>query len=127
MYNFIYIFFYRLSFKKNPDAKGAAKTFVALASFMHLFFFVSIVTFIFDIKISSLDDSSILNKLFFLPVLILWYFFIALFYNKKKINKLISENEDKKSVVSVKNILFILIIMVLPTIIAIKLILLAQS
>ena len=44
MYNFIFIFFYKLSSKRNPDAKGAAKTFVALATFMHLFLLVSIIT-----------------------------------------------------------------------------------
>ncbi len=36
MYNFVFIFFYKISSKRNPDAKGAAKTFVALATFMHL-------------------------------------------------------------------------------------------
>jgi hypothetical protein len=127
MYNFIFIFFYKLSLKRNPDAKGAAKTFVALTTFMHLFLLVSIITFAFDIKISSLDESSALNKLYFLPILILWYFLISLFYNKKKINQLVKESESIKSIVNFKNILLVLLIIVVPTIIAIKLTMYSQA
>jgi len=127
MYNFVYIFFYRLGSKRNPDAKGAAKTFVALATFMHLFLLASIITFAFDIKIPSLHESSILNKLYFSPIGILWYFLISHFYNEKKINQLIKESEKTKSILNIKNILLILLIMVVPTIIAIKLIIYYQA
>ena len=120
MYNLVFIFFYKLSSKRNPDAKGAAKTFVALATFMHLFFLASVAMFAFGIKIPPLDDTQIINKLYFLPVLILWFFFISIFYNKKKINEILNVSENNH-IVSPKNILIILLIMVLPAVIAIKL------
>ena len=94
---------------------------------MHLFLLVSIITYAFDIKISSLDESSALNKLYFLPILILWYFLISLYYNKKKIIQLVKVSENIKNIVNIKNILLILLIMVVPTIIAIKLIIYSQA
>ena len=127
MYNFVFIFFYRLSSKRNPDAKGAAKTFVALTTFMHLLLLASIISLIFDFKIPSLDESTTLNKLYFLPILIFWYFLISFFYNKKKINQLVKESVSIKSIVNFKNILLIFLIIVVPTIVAIKLIIYSQT
>lgn len=112
MYTFIFrkIYSFFLS-KKNHDPVFNASGLVFIMQLIHFFLLVKI----FGFKVYAFSSDSVINKLWFYPIGIVWLFLVFKFFNSKK-------DELKVETVSVKDIVLNLILwLLIPLIILIQL------
>lgn len=123
MYNFIFWFFYKyFEWKNKDDSKFIPATLVIFTIVIHLFLLYSIYRF--WTHTNALEWGTGLSygqrKFLIFPFLILIFFIVWYFYYRKKSKTILAKYEGKKPF-TVKNILLIILIMVVPLIIAIRL------
>lgn len=114
MYNLIFVYFYYLSSKRNPNPRFVGLTFVALTTLFHFVFLLGIMRYLFGIILPRFDERYFINKIYLIPFVVLWLFAFELFYNKKRAKKIIDLFEEQYSIINFKNTLVILIIMFAP-------------
>jgi hypothetical protein len=123
MYNFIFSFFYRYFNKRNDlTPRFSAALAVALTVFFHLFLFANLITFFTDINLAGKpfsQDYSI-NKLYLMPFGIVYVYSFVFFYNRKRAMAILSKYPTNYKWISVKNILLILLIMIMPFLLGIQ-------
>lgn len=121
MYNFIFYFFYEIARRRNPDPKFYAVGTVLFAQVLHLLLLVSIVKYFGDFVIPKLHESYYFNKWILAPFIIVWLILLG-FYYKKKFNKIEKKykKKDRKEIINIKTILFIIGVYIIPLLIYIK-------
>jgi hypothetical protein len=123
MYNFIFSFFYWYFNKRNDiTPRFSAALTVALTVFFHLFLFANIITFFTGINLAgkpfSQDYST--NKLYLMPFGLVYVYSFVFFYNRKRTMAILSKYPTNYNWISVKNILLILLIMIVPFLLGIQ-------
>ena len=123
MYNFVFWFFYKhFEWKNKDDSTLIPAMLVLLSIVIHLAFVYSIYRY--STHTNPLEWGTELTygqrKLIMFPFAILLFFLVWYFYYRKRSKTIISKYEGKKPF-TIKNILLIILIMVVPLIIAIRL------
>jgi|GEM_PF-1554342 len=126
MYNFIFWLFYKFYEWKDKDDSTLVPTApVVISLIIHIETIFSTVYYLtgYNYSLMPYHDSSITygqRKLIGLPIMLLLFFLVWYFYYRKKAKQILTKYEGKKAL-SLKNILLILLLMVLPLIISIQL------
>lgn len=123
MYNFVFWFFYKFyEWKDKDDSTFIPAGPTVIAGIIHLFLFYSIYRF--STHTNPLEWGTGLSygqrKYLMFPFVILLFFLVWYFYYRKKSKVILAKYEGKKPF-TIKNILLIILIMVVPLIIAIRL------
>lgn len=123
MYNFVFWFFYKFYEWKDKDDSTLIPTAPAvITGLIHLFLLYSIYRF--STHTNPLEWGTGLSygqrKYLMFPFVILLFFLVWYFYYRKKSKAILSKYEGKKPF-TIRNILLIILIMVVPLIIAIRL------
>jgi hypothetical protein len=125
MYNFIFAFHYLLFKKlKNNTAKSMAATFVALTFFIQFFLIWNSLRFFTGLNIlpiKSLSQDYFTNKLYFLPLAFIYDYLFVLFYTHKRAMAIVNKYPKDYKVLTLKNLLLVLLIMIAPLFIGIQL------
>ena len=122
MYNFVFWFFYKyFEWKSKDDSTFIPATLVIFSFIIHLFLIYSIYRY--GTHTNPLEWGTGLSygqrKYLMFPFVILLFFLVWYFYYRKKSKAILSKFEGRKAF-TVKNILLIILIMVVPLIIAIR-------
>lgn len=125
MYNFIFWFFYKyFEWKDKDDSIFIPSAVVILTLTFHSILLFSLLRYFNIINIDLLpwgkDLSYGQRKYIGIPFIILLFFLVWYFYYRRKSKAILSRYGDKKPF-TVKNILLVILIMVVPLIIAIRL------
>lgn len=125
MYNFIFWFFYKyFEWKDRDDSTFIPSAVVILTLIFHSILLFSLLRHFNIINIDLLpwgkDLSYGQRKYIGIPFIILLFFLVWYFYYRRKSKAILSSYEGKKPF-TVKNILLVILIMVIPLIIAIRL------
>lgn len=123
MYNFVFWFFYKFyEWKDKDDSTFIPATLVIFSFIIHLFLFYSIYRF--TTHTNPLGWGTHLSygqrKYLMLPFVILLFLGVWYFYYRKRSKAILMKYEGKRPF-TIKNILLIVLIMVVPLIIAIRL------
>lgn len=123
MYNFVFWFFYKFyEWKDKDDSTFIPATLVVLTAGEHLLLVYAIYRYATHTNPLEWGDSLSYGqrKYMMFPFVILFFFLVWYFYYRKK-SKPILERYEGKRPFTIKNILLIILIMVIPLIIAIGL------
>ena len=122
MYNFIFNFFYRYH-KKNRDfsPRFTASAAVAITIFFHLFLIANIITYFTGINLAGkpFSENYFTNKLYMLPFGLIYLYSFVLFYTHKRAMRIVNKYPQNFKVLTLENILFVLLIMIVPLLIGI--------
>ncbi len=123
MYNFVFWFFYKFyEWKDKDDSTLVPAAPAVIAGLIHSFLIYSIYRY--ATHTNPLEWGTGLSygqrKYLMFPFVILLFFLVWFFYYRKKANEILSKYEGKNPF-TVKNILLIILIMMVPLIIAIRL------
>lgn len=123
MYNFVFWFFYKyFKWKDKDDSTLIPSAFVILTLTFHLMLILSMLRYYTDINIDLMPWGKSLNygqrKYLGIPFVILLFFLVWFFYYRKRASKILAKYEGKKPF-TIKNILLIILIMVMPLLISI--------
>jgi len=119
MYNFIYYFFFQFfSWKKDNDPKDSALYGVMLAFFCHGFFVVTTINFITESNFLASGFGKNSHKFYAAPFIIAIMFFVHRIF-KKKSERIIEKYKGKK-MLTATNILFAVLLIIVPLILGIQ-------
>jgi len=123
MYNFIFSFHY-LFFKKfkNNTSRSIAASFVAITIFFHFFLFWNSLRYFTGVDIlpvKSFSQDYFINKLYLLPLAFFFDYLFVLYYTHKRAMAIVNKYPKDYKVVTLKNVLFVLLIMIAPLLIGI--------
>ena len=124
MYNFVFWFFYKyFEWKDKDDSTFIPSAVVILTFTFHLILLFSLLRHFTDISIDLIpwgkDLSYGQRKYLGMPFVMLLFFLVWYFYYRKKSKAILAKYEGKNPF-TVKNILLIILIMIVPLIIAIR-------
>jgi hypothetical protein len=122
MYNFIFWFFYKyFEWKDKDDSTFVPSCLVFLALAFHAILLYSILRYYSGVNPLGWGETLSYGqrKLIMFPFAILMFFLIWYFYYRKKAKQILEARQDRKAL-TVKNIVLVLLIMVVPLIIAIR-------
>ena len=120
MYNFVFWFFYKFfEWRKDFTSVFLASATVALAFVIHLMLMYSLLRYFTGFSFDTMDRSYIDRKLILLPFVLALFLIFYFGYYKLKSESIL---EKYKSVIFFKplNIMYILLILAVPLLIAIK-------
>ena len=121
MYNFVFWFFYRFfEWRKGFQSSFIAGAMVVFTLAIHLLLLYGIVRNFTGIAFPYFSGSYGQRKLMLLPLVVVLFFILYFGYYKKYGDKILSKYGDKKFS-KPKNIIFIILLLVVPLIAAIKL------
>lgn len=123
MYNFIFNFFYRYHKKGrsfSPRFIGACA--VSITVFFQFFLLWNGIKYftgfnIFPIK--SYNQDYFINKLLYMPFMIVYGYLFILYYTHKRAMTIVNKYPQGYKVVTLKNVLLVLLIMIAPLLIGI--------
>lgn len=121
MYNLIFVYFYYLSSKRNPNPRFVGLTFVAVSALFHFAFFLGILKFLFDFILPRFDERYFFNKLYLIPFIALWLFAFELIYNKRRVKRILNNFGVHSDIVNLKNTVVVLLVIIVPLLIGIYL------
>jgi hypothetical protein len=121
MYKLTFVYFYKLSQKKNPNPRFVALSYVALTALFQFAFLLGLLKYILGFIIPRFDENYFLNKLYLIPFILLWLFAFEVIYNKKRTKKILNSYIDKPKVINLKNTIFVLLFMLVPLVVGIYL------
>lgn len=119
MYKLIYYYIFKLIEKRNPDPKFGAITFVWLTQFIHVAFVLAVLKKVFTLTYPAFSQTYFYNKLFFMPIAIIWLIIFNYYFNKRadKIAKLYAGKE----ILTLKNTIIVFSSLLIPLFIMIQL------
>jgi len=123
MYNFIFNFFYRYHKKrKDFSPRFTAAGAVAVTIFFHLFLVANIVTYFTDRNLAGkpLSQDYFSNKIIMLPFGLVYLYSFVLFYTHKRAMSIVNKFPQDYEVLTFKNVLLVLLIMIVPLLIGIQ-------
>jgi hypothetical protein len=123
MYNFIFNFFYRYHKKgKDFSPRFTAAGAVAITIFFQLFLVANIITFFTGVNLAGKPFSQdyFTNKLYWMPFVLVYLYLFVLYYTHKRAMAIVNKYPKDYKVVTLKNILLVLLIMIVPLIIGIQ-------
>jgi len=116
MYKLTFIYFYKLSQKRNPNPRFVALSYVALTALFQLAFLLGLLRYMLGLIIPRFDENYLLNKLYLIPFMLLWLYAFEILFNKNRTKRILSSYIDKPNVINLKNTVFVLLFMMLPLI-----------
>lgn len=117
MYNFVFWFFYKyFEWKDNDSFSFIPAGIVALAIEMHVFLLYSFIRYFtgFGFGISKTSY----GKLFFIPFILVLWLFVYFIYYRDNANRILDNKKDQKFSTP-RNILYIVLILVVPLLLVI--------
>lgn len=123
MYDFIFNFFYRYHKKgKDFSPRYTAAGAVAITIFFHFFLLANIITYLtgFNLAGKPFSQDYFTNKLYMIPFGLVYLYAIVLYYTHKRAMAIVNKYPNDYKAITLKNILFVLLIMILPLIIGIQ-------
>lgn len=125
MYNFVYYFIYRVAKKKNPAPKTYSAGGVFMMLGIHLLIPVGVMKYFYGWTPIRLHEEYLPNKLLLMPIFIIIFLVFNKYFEKR--SEAIFEQYDKKykkgkKLYSVKNIIWITALYIIPLLIGIRLI-----
>jgi hypothetical protein len=124
MYNFIFAFHYFFFKKfKNTTHRSMAASFVAITFFIHFFMFWNSILYFTGINILPIkpfDQDYLTNKLYLLPIAFFYDYLFVLFYTHKRAMAIVNKYPQDYEVITLKNVVLVLLIMILPLLIGIQ-------
>jgi hypothetical protein len=123
MYNFIFNFFYRYHKQgKSFSPRFIAACAVSTTVFFQLFFIANIFTFLTGINLVGIPFSQdyFTNKLYWMPFAVVYGYLFILYYTHKRAMAIINKYPKDYKVVTIKNVLLVLLIMIAPLLIAVN-------
>lgn len=129
MYDFIFNFFYR--YHKNQrdfSPRFTAAIAVAITIFFQLFMIANIITYFTGVVLGGKPFSQdyFTNKLYYTPFMIAYGLFFVLFYSHKRAMSIVNKYPKDYKAVTIKNVLLILLIMIVPLLLGIQFLQLAN-
>jgi hypothetical protein len=121
MYNFVFWFFYKFfEWRKGFQSPFLAGAMVVLAISFHLILIHSVIRYFTGFTVGTFSDNYGYNKLIMLPIVLALFFTLYLVYYKKKASQILSRYNGYR-ISSLRNILLVMLILVVPLIITIVL------
>ncbi|OJW01549.1 MAG: hypothetical protein BGO52_13760 [Sphingobacteriales bacterium 44-61] len=121
MYDYLFWFFYKFfEWRKGFKSPLIASAMVGLVILIHIGLIHSIVRYFTGFTIGVFSNSYGYNRLILLPVVILWFYFLYHFFYRKRADKILESRKENKFS-EPKNIIFVILLIVVPLIIAIRL------
>lgn len=119
MYQLIYFYIVKLVEKRNPDPKFYSAGFLFFTQLVHVSFLLSIIKKLFDIQYPVFSDTYLINKLLWMPILLIWLIVVHVYYKRRymKLEKLYSGQK----VVTLKNAIIVFSFLFIPLIFTILL------
>jgi len=117
MYNFVYYFFYRYFKDKGNDTyKFMASSSVFLTVLFHFITILRIIEISFKVVLPRyvFYKDYLNNKMAYFPVVFILIFVFYFFYNKKRVDHIVNTYPKDFDIYSVKSIVKILLICLLP-------------
>lgn len=121
MYKLTFVYFYQLTKRINPDPRLVAVSLLSTTVLFHFAFLLGALRFIFDFILPRFDESFILNKIYLIPIAILWLLLFELFFSKKSTDKILDSFSDTQKVVTLKNTVLIILFIFAPLVLGILL------
>lgn len=129
MYNFIFYFFYKY-FEKTKDfsPRFSAICATAGAQFIHVFFLLSLLKYLFQFDIPRFNESYGINKLYLSPFFIIWLIVVYFYYKRDRVNSILEERDKlSEKVFTFKRIATIILVIGVPLILGIIFIKMGQK
>lgn len=123
MYKFIFNFFYRYhKIRKDFSPRFTAASAVAVTVFFHLFLVMSITKYYTGVNLAGKPFSQdyFTNKIYLLPFGIVYLYSFILFFNHKRAMQIVNNYPENYKVITIKNVLLVLLIMILPLLVGIQ-------
>jgi hypothetical protein len=120
MYNFIFWFFYKYFEWRDKDKSpllGASV--VGFTVTIHFFALYSITRYFYGRTIAIFSKNYAYNKLLMLPFALLFFFLLYILHYKKKADEILEKFSERKPF-TVKNIILVVVVIVVPLIFGIK-------
>lgn len=121
MYSFIYYYAYKLVEKRNPEARRHSAWLVYLAQVGQLFLIGTVIRRVTGIrfKLPQFSTDPILNRLIILPFFLLWIYVVSKYFYKRFF--IIKEKYENRNMITAKNTVLFISLVILPIIIGILL------
>ncbi|MCU0423506.1 MAG: hypothetical protein MUC81_11910 [Bacteroidia bacterium] len=123
MYSFIFNFFYRYHKKgRSFGPRSTAALAVAITVFFQLFCLATAIKFFTGVNLAGKEfsDDYFTNKLHLMPFMMLYGLIFILYYTHKRAMAIVNKYPQDYKVVTIKNVLLVLLIMIVPLLIGIK-------
>ncbi len=124
MYNFIFLFHYLFFKKFKIDIyRSMAASFVAITIFFQFFMVWNSLKYFTGIDILPIKPFSqnyFTNKLYLLPIAIVYDYLFVLYYTHKRAMAIVNKYPKDYKVLTLKNVLLVLLIMIVPLFIGIQ-------
>ena len=118
MYNWLFFKIYNfLKQKNNHDSLFNASLLLFFSQGVHFFLVLKLLSYLLDFKILKFSDDNTLNKLTFLPIALIWGYFVYIYYTKK-VKK--SKQVKIQSLKTSQFLLLLIIIIIFPLLVLIK-------
>lgn len=121
MYAFVYFFMKKVLERRNPDPYFAAATYVTFLQLCHFLLVCVLLRFFANIKLSFPNFSSVYlyNKIAYMPLLLIWLIAVHKYFKKRYSE--IEKQYDDKNIVTLKNGIVVIGLLLIPLFIAIRL------
>jgi hypothetical protein len=100
-----------------------AASFVAITFFIHFFMFWNSILYFTGINILPIkpfDQDYLTNKLYLLPIAFFYDYLFVLFYTHKRAMAIVNKYPQDYEVITLKNVVLVLLIMILPLLIGVQ-------
>lgn len=123
MYNFIFNFFYRYHKRERSfGPRSTAALAVAITVFFQFFCLGTMIRFFTGVNLvgKALSEDYFTNKLYLMPFMMVYGLMFILFYTHKRAMAIVNKYPKDYKLITVKNILLVLLIMIAPLLIGIQ-------
>lgn len=121
MYSFVFWFFLKfVEWRSGFESKILPSCMVFNTIIIHFFLIHSVLRFYTGFNIGVFSNDYLTNKLLWLPILLLFYFFTYKYFNDAKVKAILNNHRGNKAF-AVKNFLLIFTVIVLPLLVSINL------
>ncbi|OQP64204.1 hypothetical protein A4R26_33735 [Niastella populi] len=119
MYNFVFWFFYKFfEWRKKFKSPFLPASMVGLTMIIHLGLIHAFLRYFTGFNIGVISNKYGYNRLILLPIVLLWFFLVYQLYYKKRSDEIL-KHYSESCFYSLKNILYIILVIVVPLIVAI--------
>lgn len=117
MYKLTYYYIFKLTEKRNPDARFGAASFVFITQVAQCFLIFAVIKKIGGLNYPVFSDIYLINKIIMIPFMLIWLFLVNYYY-KKRFDKIVSLFKDE-SIITFRNTIIVFSLLLIPIFIGI--------
>lgn len=112
MYSFIYYYIYKLTEKRNHQARSYSGFVVCFAQFGHILLLGAILKRFLGVELPKIQDAHSIKRLYLMPIFAIWITLVVWLFYKRFF--LIKQKFEGKNIVTATNAIVFVLLVIVP-------------